>query len=133
MLQRFADGTHRATGAFGGLERSAYLILAILTEQGSTSVNVLADRLVLNASTITRQVDAMAAAGLVERSRHPSDRRVTLVSATQRGAEAFANNRLTRHRLYERVIGAWPEADRRRLAELLTRLNLDLEPIVRSL
>lgn len=133
MLLRFADGTHRASGAFGRLERSAYLILSILTERGPTSVNVLADSLILNASTITRQVDAMAAAGLVERSRPEEDRRVTLVIATDRGTEAYAANRQARHLLYDRVTRSWSDADRQCLANLLGRLNAALEPVVRTL
>lgn len=132
MLLRFAESSRRATTASGRLERSAYLILTILLGRGATSVNALAEGLLLNASTITRQVDAMAAAGLVERSRHPVDGRVTLVEATDLGRRAFAENRETRHRFYERVTASWDEPDRARLAELLRRLNADLDTTARA-
>lgn len=132
ILVRLAAGALRAAGINGHLERSAYLLLTILSEQGATSVNALAERLGLNASTITRQVDAMAATGLVERVRHPDDGRVTLVAATERGLRAFAESRAARSRFYDAVTDAWPEQDRRDLARLLTRLNRDLDLIGRA-
>lgn len=131
-LLRFADGTRRAGRSAGHLDRSAYLLLAILSENGPTSVNALADRLSLNASTITRQVDAMAASGLVQRVKHPADGRVTLVAATPHGGRELTRNRTSRHHFYENVTASWPEHDRRALASLLSRLTSDLESLARS-
>ncbi len=131
-LLRFAAGSFRAEEAVGRLDRSAYLILDVLLDEGSASVNAIARRLLLNASTITRQLDAMAAAGLVTRSRHPDDGRVTLVAASDSGREAFRQNRRTRHRFYEAVTARWTGRDRARLAELLARLNADLDAAARS-
>lgn len=56
----------------------------------------LAHRLGLDASTITRVVVRMESAGLVERRRSMQDRRVFLVTPTDRG-------RKFRHRLQERL------------------------------
>ncbi len=133
ILLRLGAGALRVGRVDGHLERSAYLLLTILTDQGPTSVNALAERLDLNASTITRQVDAMAAAELVDRFRHPDDGRVTLVAATDRGWGALAASRAARHRFYESVTASWSEQDRRDLARLLTRLNQDLDQVGRGL
>jgi DNA-binding MarR family transcriptional regulator len=132
VLVRQAVGARRAAAAAERLERSAYLLLSILTDRGATSVNVLADRLGLNASTITRQVDAMARDGLVSRVKHPTDGRVTLVVATDRGARDFAADRSARHTFFTTVTAAWPPADRVALAALLTRLNEDIDAVARS-
>jgi DNA-binding MarR family transcriptional regulator len=131
VLVRHAAGARRAAAAAERLERSAYLLLSVLTERGPTSVNALADRLGLNASTITRQVDAMARTGLVRRVKHPDDGRVTLVAVTDRGVRHFAADREARRRFFEEVTASWPASDQVALARLLTRLNEDLDAAAR--
>ncbi len=132
VLVRQAAGARRAAAAAERLERSAYLLLSVLTENGPTSVNALADRLGLNASTITRQVDAMAFAGLVRRVKHPDDGRVTLVAVTERGVRHFAADREARRRFFAEVTASWSASDRADLARLLTRLNEDLDTVARA-
>jgi DNA-binding MarR family transcriptional regulator len=132
VLLRHAAGATRASGGRPPLERSAYLLLAVLSAQEPTSVNALADRLGLNASTITRQVDAMEAAGLVRRVKHPEDGRVTLVEVTDRGRARFAAERAARHLFYDTVTAGWSKEDRLALARLLTRLNGALDAASRA-
>jgi DNA-binding MarR family transcriptional regulator len=132
VLVRHTAGTSRASSAEPRLERSAYLLLSVLAQQQPTSVNALADRLGLNASTITRQVDAMEAALLVRRVKHPDDGRVTLVEVTDRGVARFASERAARRRFYDAVTAHWSADDRLTLARLLTRLNGDLDAVGRS-
>lgn len=132
VLLRHAAGARRTTRTAERLERSAYLLLAVLTEHGASSVNALAVRLGLNASTITRQVDAMEADGLVRRVKHPDDGRVTLVAVTDRGIREFAADRAARFTFYDRVTAGWPADDRHALARLLTRLNEDLDAVARE-
>ncbi len=72
-----------------------------------------------------------AAAGLVERVRHPDDGRVIVVAATERGLRAFAESRAARSRLYGAVTDARPEKDRTSPA-CLTRPNRDLEVLGRA-
>ncbi|MGH8861992.1 MAG: MarR family winged helix-turn-helix transcriptional regulator [Jatrophihabitantaceae bacterium] len=58
----------------------------------------LATRLGTGSGTVTAVVDRLAAAGLVFRGPHPSDRRARLISVTAQGRAvlAFANDHLTR-------------------------------------
>lgn len=133
MLLRLSDRTRRsASRARGELERSAYLVLGVLAEEGATSVNAIADALRLDPSTVTRQVLAMEQAGHVVRSAHPADGRVTLVEPTEAGLDALAATRDVRARLYGEILDAWPAADRADLARLLTRLNADVDTWGRS-
>ncbi|WP_454051214.1 MarR family winged helix-turn-helix transcriptional regulator [Cellulomonas sp. Marseille-Q8402] len=128
MLLRLSDRTRRsASRARGELERSAYLVLGVLAEEGATSVNAIADALRLDPSTVTRQVLAMEQAGHVLRSTHPGDGRVTLVEPTEAGIAALAETREVRARLYGEILDAWPREDLRQLARLLTRLNADVD------
>ena len=128
MLMRLADRNRRTGDVLEhALERSAYLLLRRLTENGPANVNALAARLRLDPSTVTRQVLAMESSGLVVRERDPEDGRGTLVAATERGGEALAHTRTARAEVYAAVLAAWSETDRVSLADLLARLNVDLD------
>ncbi len=60
------------------------------TEGGAVRMQDLADRLVLSRSGVTRLVDRIEAAGLIERASCPSDRRGTFAVLTDAGRRAFA-------------------------------------------
>ena len=128
MLLRLADRNRRTGDALEHtLDRSAYLLLRLLTERGPTNVNALAGLLRLDPSTVTRQLLAMEADALVLRDRDPQDGRGTLVTATDAGANALATTRSARAEVYADVLQEWSEADRSALADLLGRLNADLD------
>ena len=128
MLLRLADRTRRAGArARGEIERSAYLVLSVLSAEGTASVNAIADALRLDPSTVTRQVLAMEQAGQVRRTADPGDGRVTLVTATEAGLKALATTRDVRARVYAEVLDGWAEDDQADLARLLTRLNADID------
>ncbi|GMA24952.1 MarR family transcriptional regulator [Luteimicrobium album] len=110
----------------GTMDRAAYLLLHHLVSEGAENVNVLADRLGLDASTVTRQVAVLEKAGHVRRTRDPHDGRAVLVEPTDEGVEALAENRTERRALYGEVLGSWTRLDRALLAELLGRLNSSL-------
>lgn len=129
LLLRLSDRSrrwapHRRTGE---LDRSAHLVLGVLTEGGARSVNSIAEALRLDPSTVTRQVLAMEQSGLVDRGTDPRDRRVTLVTPTDDGRAALDRTRQIRSSLYREVLGDWAPEDRDRLTQLLTRLNTDLD------
>jgi len=110
----------------GVMDRAAYLLLHRLVSEGAENVNVLAERLGLDASTVTRQVAVLEKAGHVRRTRDPHDGRAVLVEPTDGGIDALAENRAERQALYGEVLGSWTRLDRALLAELLSRLNTDL-------
>jgi DNA-binding MarR family transcriptional regulator len=68
-----------------GITYPQYLVLHALWEEDGRTVGGIAERLSLEASTITPLVKRLAAAGLVERERDPSDERHVRVRLTQRG------------------------------------------------
>lgn len=128
LLLRLADrNRRRSTRLDGTLERSAYLALGRLAADGPLSINEIADHLRLDASTVTRQVLAMEAAGHVTRERDAHDGRRAVISMTPAGAEALAATRAARHDVYRDVLGGWDPDDRHELATLLTRLNAELD------
>lgn len=83
--------THAVTRAYRpllgdiGLTYPQYLVLLVLMQHGSGTVQGIADALRLNASTLTPLLKRLAEAGLVLRSRDPRDERVVTVRLTPRG------------------------------------------------
>src|SRR3954451_13952032 len=105
------------------LERAAYGVLGRIASGGPERLSTLAKDICVDLSTISRQVAALEAAGLVRRTPDPGDRRASLIEATQTGAEVFAQNR-------EKWLGAlrdllcdWTAAERQEFARLFARLN----------
>ncbi len=85
------------------------------------SMRELAERLRSDPSNVTGLVDRLEARGLVERRRHPVDRRIKGLALTAAGAA-------TRERLFARLYSApraiseLPEPDQRFLREVLQRV-----------
>jgi len=119
-----APGTSRRSGT---LDRSGYLLLHALGTHGAQNVNALAERLGLDASTVTRQVVTLERGGHVHRARDPHDGRAVLVEPTSDGLAELERHREARGELYADVLGSWSRLDRALLAEMLGRLNADLD------
>jgi DNA-binding MarR family transcriptional regulator len=74
-----------AVAAQHGLAPSEWRVLATLASGEATSIGRLAQIVVMKQPTVTRLLDRMEAGGWVQRAPHDGDRRITLVSITQRG------------------------------------------------
>jgi DNA-binding MarR family transcriptional regulator len=82
----------------------------------------LAQRLGITPSGIARQVAPLERMGLVARESHDRDARLALVVLTDIGAGIVDDALQTAEAAAERAFAArWPEADRDRLAKLLSR------------
>ena len=108
------------------LDRALYLLLRLLGREGPQPVAAIAEALLLDASTVTRQVDALAGQGLVERIRNPGDRRSILVEVTEAGREMAATMRDMRLGRIALLFGEWDIEARGEFAEGLARLNATL-------
>ncbi len=64
-------------------------LAAIVNMHGPVSQRDLARRLRVEGATITRMIDVLSADGLVERSPHPTDRRINLLRVTEAGDAAL--------------------------------------------
>lgn len=69
-----------------GLTLTEYSVLSNLAEE-SMRMTELAEKGAMSLSAISRVVDRLAGAGLIERARCPSDARACLVELTEAGAE----------------------------------------------
>jgi DNA-binding MarR family transcriptional regulator len=85
----------------------------------------IARQVLLTASGITRLLDGLERAGLVEKRKCPNDARVSYAVLTGSGVRKIEAARQTHHRDIEELFGSSFEAgEREQLAELLGRLPL---------
>ena len=93
-----------------GLTVSRATVLWTLRGTGPSPQRDLAAALGVTARTVTGLVDGLAAAGLVTREPHPSDRRATLVTLSRAGADVVATLEREQAELGEQLFGAMPRA-----------------------
>jgi DNA-binding MarR family transcriptional regulator len=74
-----------------GLTPSRATLVWELLQRGPCTQRVLADALGMSPRNITGLVDALVETGFVTRAPHPKDRRATLVSFTDHGADVAAH------------------------------------------
>ena len=109
-----------------GLTRSQCQVLAHLARNEGIQQSGLADILEVEPITLTRLLDRLEGAGLVERRAHATDRRIRQLYLTEKAhpllAEIFTIGAATRAEALEGVA----EADRDQLFALLSRMKSNL-------
>jgi DNA-binding MarR family transcriptional regulator len=108
------------------IDRSGYVVLSILIDRGELRLSDVAAALELDASTVSRQVRQLDAAGLVTRRADPADGRATLLAATEAGKNLSSELQRLRVDRLGAALAGWSAADRRHLVRLTERLGSDL-------
>lgn len=108
------------------LDRAQYLLLSLLEDRGPQPITSLADQLLLDDSTVTRQVAAMEERHLIDRVPHPQDGRSTLIRATRHGLQMVAQMRDMRLGRIALLFEDWSEKERAGFAAQVTKLNASL-------
>lgn len=127
LVQRAQRVHLHAAGTGQPMERSAYLILGRLSDEGPLRNGALAALLGLDASTVSRHVAALQQSGLIVREADPEDGRACRLRLTNSGQRALAATRKARRGLVRELLGSWPVDDQATLAALLERLNAGLD------
>jgi DNA-binding MarR family transcriptional regulator len=133
--QRLADQLHSAAihllrklrreDAESGLNAPRLSALSVIVFAGPVTLGDLAAAEQVRPPTMTRIVNALAAQGLVTRSRNAQDGRSTMISATAAGKKLLLQGRERRVRALARQIAALDLRDRTELqeaAEILKRV-----------
>jgi DNA-binding MarR family transcriptional regulator len=113
-----------------GLQPGWFDLLAALRRAGAPfelNPTQLMRATLLSSSGMTKRLDRMEAAGMIERRPDPHDRRGTLVRLTRRGKSVIDGAVETHVVNEERLLDALTAADRRTLDTLLKRLLVQLE------
>jgi DNA-binding MarR family transcriptional regulator len=114
-----------------GLEPGWHDVLATLRRTGppyQLRPTDLTGTLMLTSSGTTKRLDRLERAGLVERAPDPQDRRGVLIRLTAAGRERIDATTEAHLENERRLLGALTEPERRRLADLLRKLQLGLPP-----
>lgn len=94
-----------------GLTTARSGVLFVLHERGPLVQRELSEALHCSPRHVTGLVDTLEAQGWVARGRHPTDRRATLVSLTERGATAAALMDTERRQAAHELFGDLPATD----------------------
>jgi len=93
-------------------------------EGGQISMSALAQQVALTTGGITRLLDRMIEAGLVQRVPCPTDRRVSFAALTREGRRKLDEATTVHAANLRRVFSGFTEADLRALDGLLDRLRV---------
>jgi len=104
--------------------------LDLLVQHGEWTMHEFAMALCIEPSTATRAIARLVDAGLADRSTHPSDKRMTVVRATQDGRAVQKRLALRRLAAVVEALEGFDSGDRRRLADLLERFIAGLDEVV---
>lgn len=97
--------------------------LVVLASHGPLRLTHLAEHLAVNPSTAMRMAERLVAAGVIDRSPNPDNRRESIMSLTDTGREVV--EQVTRRRREEiaAIVERMPAAHRDRLVEALEAFN----------
>ena len=108
------------------LDYSLLPVLRVLSEGGPARHTVLAERLLLDASTVSRKIRQLEERDLVRVSPDAADGRARQVELLPLGQRALEQLLDRRRDVIADVLVGWPDADRALLRRLLDRFNHDL-------
>lgn len=123
VLARSLELLRRRGGIHRDMDRAGYLLLRTLDETGPLSIHSLAERVGLDASTVTRQVATLEREGFAERQVDAADRRCCIVLPSARGRRLMREVQRRRRQRFETLLAGWSESDRADLGRTLARLN----------
>jgi DNA-binding MarR family transcriptional regulator len=119
--------THRSSGA--GLSHAQYGLLFGLQPHERLPSSELAYVANLSPAAATEMLDALVAAGLVRRERSERDRRVVLISLTDRGRERVAERRAKYEPRWRAALADFSEDELRSAAAVLDQLSVYFEEL----
>jgi DNA-binding MarR family transcriptional regulator len=105
-----------------GLNVRMWGALNVLDAEGALSQHQLGRCIGIDPSSMVGTIDELEAAGLVERHRHPSDRRAHALHVTDRGRETLAEGRKLARAAQDELLAPLDAAEREQLHALLLRL-----------
>jgi DNA-binding MarR family transcriptional regulator len=109
--------------SLGGISPAQASMLASVEHLESPSLGDLAQAEQIQPPSVTRIVQALEEARLVQCSTDPDDRRSTRVSVTPAGRRELTTIRHRKTEFLEQTLSTLPEADRRRARELVVLLE----------
>ncbi len=113
-----------------GLTRSQCQVLASLARHEAIPQGALAEIIEVEPITLTRIIDRLEAAGFVERRAQAGDRRVRLLSLTDRARALLDDISTVGARTYAEAVTGVTEAERDRLFDCLVVMKRNLASLI---
>lgn len=107
-----------------GFTTSQCYALLEIYKSGNLTMNEISEKMNLNTSTMTRILDNLVRDRFVQRNRDESDRRIVIISLTERGREMAMRLGNTVNDYYKRIIANIPEGQ---LENILNSVNVLLD------
>jgi len=120
---------HRSFHAFirhtrqSDLSLSQVNTLFYLYHRGPGSVNDLADHLGVTKAAVSQLLDPLIAAGLIQRSENPEDRRSKLIALTEKGQTQVEKSRDMRHAWLSELGAVLSDSEKQQLLPAIRLLN----------
>jgi DNA-binding MarR family transcriptional regulator len=105
------------------LDPTTFPMIAVLHRTGPMRVSELGATLFMDKSTVSRQVEAAARLGLVERTVDPTDARARLVGLSAAGQQSYLAVQERRRDRWLEALAGWDRADVTALTALLAKLR----------
>jgi DNA-binding MarR family transcriptional regulator len=107
-----------------GLTTRMWGALNVLEAEGEITQGALCKSIGMDPSSMVSTIDELEAMGLVERRRHPTDRRAHALHVTDKGREILTRGRELARSAQEELLAPLNEEERQQLHSLLLRLAL---------
>jgi DNA-binding MarR family transcriptional regulator len=107
-----------------GLNRRMWGALNVLEEEGAITQHMLGKSTGIDPSSMVGTIDELERAGLVERRRHPSDRRAHALHITELGQMTLAQGRRLAKQAQDDLLAPLEPEERKQLHDMLLRMAL---------
>jgi len=109
------------------VESAAQLLLRTVANEGPMRASSMAESVHTDLSTVSRQVSALVARGLLERRADPEDGRACLLALTEAGEAVVDQHAQIRMKFFHQVLADWSPAELRSFAGSLERFTAAYE------
>jgi DNA-binding MarR family transcriptional regulator len=109
-----------------GLNLRMWGVLNVLDVEGAITQHRLGQCVGIDPSSMVSTIDELEAKSLVERRRHPTDRRAHALHLTDEGRDTLSAGRELARGAQNELLGPLSAAERKQLHELLLRVALGL-------
>jgi DNA-binding MarR family transcriptional regulator len=109
-----------------GLNLRMWGVLNVLDVEGSITQHRLGQCVGIDPSSMVSTIDELESQGLVERRRHPTDRRAHALHLTDAGRQTLKSGRALARAAQNDLLGPLNASERKQLHELLLRVAVGL-------
>jgi DNA-binding MarR family transcriptional regulator len=129
LARRVREDLGQQLQHFGVYSGQQYLLELLWTTPDGLTVGEIAERLAVEAPSITRTVQRMARQGFVEKHPHPTDARLVIVKLTTKGKALQPVIPQVIIHVEEQMLAGFSEVERAFLMRLLKQMIQNLEDI----